>query len=236
MAEEQVKAENERYKRENCGGMSAEACAVKMYTERREALKDMALFGVDFVPVVGDIKSFAEAHSALDYLAAAIGVIPGAGDVAGKAIKGAEKALKAGDLEAASKFINEASHEINIKWVDENARMSNRARDYNDSASGARSNIETKKGQAPAIDRIDDKGVTRPVRFDGVEGNIMIDRKISVVTTANAKNQALRQSEALQNNGMTGRWEVPNQTQANRAQKMFDELGIKNIEVKIVHE
>ncbi|MCU6678623.1 hemagglutinin repeat-containing protein [Leclercia tamurae] len=120
VAEEQVKAENERYKRENCGGMSAEACSVKMYTERREALKEMALFGVDFVPVVGDIKSFAEAHSALDYLAATIGIIPGAGDVAGKAIKGAEKALKAGDLEAASKLINQASDEIyavsGAKW------------------------------------------------------------------------------------------------------------------------
>ncbi|HDS9358533.1 TPA: hemagglutinin repeat-containing protein [Enterobacter chengduensis] len=120
VAEEQVKAENERYKRENCGGMSAEACAVKMYTERRDALKEMALFGVDFVPVVGDIKSFAEAHSALDYLAATIGIIPGAGDVAGKAIKGAEKALKAGDLEAASKLINQASDEIyavsGAKW------------------------------------------------------------------------------------------------------------------------
>lgn len=120
VAEEQVKAENERYQRENCSGMSAEACAVKMYTERREALKDIALFGVDFVPVVGDIKSFAEAHSALDYLAATIGIIPGAGDVAGKAIKGAEKALKAGDLEAASKLINQASDEIHAvsgaKW------------------------------------------------------------------------------------------------------------------------
>jgi len=31
VAEEQVKAENERYKHENCAGMSAEACAVKMY-------------------------------------------------------------------------------------------------------------------------------------------------------------------------------------------------------------
>ena len=112
VAEEHVKAENERYKRENCGGMSAEACSVKMYTERRESLKQMALYGVDFVPVVGDIKSFAEANSALDYLAAAIGVIPGAGDVAGKAIKGAEKALKAGDLEAASTLINKASSEI----------------------------------------------------------------------------------------------------------------------------
>jgi len=112
VAEEHVEAENERYKRENCAGMSSEACAVKMYTERRDALKEMAWNGVDFVPVVGDIKSFAEANSALDYLAAAIGVIPGAGDVAGKAIKGAEKALKSGDREAASKLIVKASDDI----------------------------------------------------------------------------------------------------------------------------
>ncbi|MNB93170.1 Adenosine monophosphate-protein transferase and cysteine protease IbpA precursor [compost metagenome] len=119
VAEEQVKAENERYQRENCSGMSAEACSVKMYTERREALKDAALFGVDFVPIVGDIKGFAEAHSALDYLAATIGIIPGAGDVAGKAIKGAEKALKAGDLETASKLIKQASTEVQkVKALD----------------------------------------------------------------------------------------------------------------------
>lgn len=158
------------------------------------------------------------------------------GDVAGDTLKLANKALKAGDLEQASKLINDASHEINVKWVDENAGMSSRARDYNDSASGARSNIDTQKGQAPTIDRIDESGKSRPVRFDGVDGDVMIDRKISVVTTPKAKNQAVRQSEALKNNGMTGRWEVPNQAQANRAQKMFDELGIKNIEVKIVHE
>jgi len=66
--------------------MSAETCSVKMYQERREALKDMASagaeFGSDFIPVYGDLKSFAEAQSALDYLAAAIGIIPGAGDAA----------------------------------------------------------------------------------------------------------------------------------------------------------
>lgn len=123
-----------------------------------------------------------------------------------------------------------------VKWVDENAGMSKRARNYNDSATGARSNIHTQKGQAPTIDRTDTKNNNRPVRFDGVDGNIMIDRKISVVTTQKAKDQAVRQSNALENNKMTGRWEVPNQTQANRAQKMFDELGIKNIEVKIVKE
>ncbi|HDG1155891.1 TPA: VENN motif pre-toxin domain-containing protein, partial [Klebsiella aerogenes] len=230
------KAEEERFSREECAGLSPDACGAKMYDHRREALKDMASLGVDFLPIAGDIKGFAEAESAIDYLAAVIGIFPGLGDGAGKAIKAAEKALAKGDLESASKLINKASDDIQVKWVDENAGMSQRARDYNDSATGARSNIDTQKGQAPTIDRIDANGNSKPVRFDGVDGNVMIDRKISVVTTQKAKNQALRQSEALKNSGITGRWEVPNQTQANRAQKMFDDLGIKNIEVKIVKE
>jgi len=112
VAEEQVKAENERYKRENCAGMSAEACSVKMYTERREALKEMALFGVEFVLIVGDIKGFAEAQSAVDYLAAVIAIIPGAGDGARKVLKAAEKALAKDDLDTASTLINKASDEI----------------------------------------------------------------------------------------------------------------------------
>ncbi|MDE8559409.1 VENN motif pre-toxin domain-containing protein [Pantoea vagans] len=115
-ADEQVEAENERYKKANCGVMSAEACSVKMYQERREALKDMASagaeFGSDFIPVYGDIKSFAEAQSAFDYLVAAMGIIPGAGDAAGKVIKAAETALKKGDVTEASKLINKASDEI----------------------------------------------------------------------------------------------------------------------------
>lgn len=111
-AGEYVEAENERYKKENCAGLSAEACSVKMYEERREELKETLSTGADFVPVIGDIKSFAEAQSALDYLAAAVGLIPGAGDAAGKAIKAAETALKKGELAEASKLINKASDEI----------------------------------------------------------------------------------------------------------------------------
>lgn len=38
--------------------------------------------------------------------------------------------------------------------------MSQRAKDYNDSASGAHSNIENQKEQAPIIDRIDAEGKT----------------------------------------------------------------------------
>ncbi|WP_240153824.1 VENN motif pre-toxin domain-containing protein, partial [Erwinia amylovora] len=114
-AGEYVEAENERYKKANCGGMSAQTCSVKMYEERREALKDTVSLGADFVPVVGDIKSFAEAQSALDYLAAAIGIIPGAGDAAGKVIRAAETALKKGDVAEASKLINEGSQQISAK-------------------------------------------------------------------------------------------------------------------------
>ncbi|WP_240042436.1 filamentous hemagglutinin [Photorhabdus khanii] len=64
------------------------------------------------MPVIGDIKGFVEAESALDYLVAAIAIIPGAGDAAGKTIKAAEKALKNGDVGKASKLINKVSGEI----------------------------------------------------------------------------------------------------------------------------
>ncbi|WP_232832608.1 DUF637 domain-containing protein [Photorhabdus sp. CRCIA-P01] len=68
----------------------------------------------DFLPVIGDIKGFAEAETAIDYLAAAVGLIPGAGDAAGKLLKGADKALKHGDLETASKLIHQAHDEMGI--------------------------------------------------------------------------------------------------------------------------
>ncbi|MBB4723192.1 hemagglutinin repeat-containing protein [Xanthomonas euvesicatoria] len=121
-----------------------------------------------------------------------------------------------------------------IVWVDEKASMSSKARDYNDSAPGARSNVETQASQAPSITRTMPDGTERPVKFDGVDADVLVDRKISVVTTPKAKDQALRQSQALSEQGLTGRWEVPTQAQANRAKKMFEELGIKNITVEVV--
>ncbi|MCL2892095.1 hemagglutinin repeat-containing protein [Brenneria tiliae] len=111
-AQKQLAAAVEEFKAQNCAGMSAEACSAKISEHRDELLKGAAGFGLDFVPVVGDIKSFAEAQSALDYLVAAVGLIPGAGDAAGKAIKAAETALKKGDVGEASKLINKASDEI----------------------------------------------------------------------------------------------------------------------------
>ncbi|MDM3886749.1 VENN motif pre-toxin domain-containing protein, partial [Pseudomonas sp. BCRC 81390] len=53
VAEEHVKAENERYRQQNCAGLSSDACSVKMYKERREHLNDTLSTGADFVPVIG---------------------------------------------------------------------------------------------------------------------------------------------------------------------------------------
>ncbi|MGP3591078.1 hemagglutinin repeat-containing protein [Vagococcus sp. WN89Y] len=106
-----VKA-TEEFRAQNCAGLSAEACGAKIEAHRNELLAGAAEFGSDFIPVYGDIKSFAEADSALGYLAATVGLIPGLGDSVGKLIKGAEKALKAGDLETASKLIVKAGEDV----------------------------------------------------------------------------------------------------------------------------
>ncbi|WP_231718391.1 PTS lactose/cellobiose transporter subunit IIA [Yersinia rohdei] len=53
----------------------------------------------------------------MDYLIAAIGIILGAGDLAGKAIKAAEAALKKGDMAEASRLINKASDEISTQPI-----------------------------------------------------------------------------------------------------------------------
>lgn len=111
--------------------------------------------------------------------------------------------------------------------------MKGLAKDYNDSALGARSNPLTKSGQAPALERTMADGTKRLVKFDGVDGQVMVDRKVSIVTTQKAMDQALRQSEVLQQNGLTGRWEVPNVAQQTRAVKMLNNLKINNITVVV---
>ena len=111
-AQNQLKAAVEEFKAQNCAGLGAEACSAKMDAHRNELLAGFGGLGLDFAPVVCDIKSFAKAKGAVDYLAAVAGLIPSAGDVAGKAIKGAQEALKKGDVSEASKLINKANEEI----------------------------------------------------------------------------------------------------------------------------
>jgi len=111
-AQDDLKKVTEEFKAKNCAGLSADACGAKMDAHRDELLAGFADAGSDFIPVYGDIKSFKEADSALGYLAAVIGILPGLGDEAGALLKGADKALKGGDLEAASKLIARAGDDI----------------------------------------------------------------------------------------------------------------------------
>nr|WP_154325002.1 hypothetical protein [Pantoea sp. 201603H] len=74
-------------------------------------VKNVAGTGLDFVPVIGTIKSAIEAESALDYLEVAASLIPGE-RVAVGVIKTARKALAKGDVAEASRLINKASDEI----------------------------------------------------------------------------------------------------------------------------
>ena len=111
-----------------------------------------------------------------------------------------------------------------IRWVKENASMDRAASAYEKGALGAR------EGVAPAL--VGPAG--NLVKFDGVEGNILIDRKIAVTTFPKAYYQAFRQSQALKANGFLGRWEVPTQAQADRAMAIFKRLGINNITVRVV--
>ena len=118
-AQDALTKATQEFKAKFCAGLSAGDCGAKMDAHRDELLAGFAKAGSDFIPIYGDIKSFQEADSALGYLAAVVGILPGLGDEAGALLKGADKALKAGDLETASKLINKASEKIeNVKALD----------------------------------------------------------------------------------------------------------------------
>ncbi|MDE8578619.1 VENN motif pre-toxin domain-containing protein, partial [Pantoea vagans] len=194
-AGEYVEAENERYKEANCGGMSVEACSVKMYTERREALKDMALTGTDFVPVVSTIKGAAEAQSALDYLSVAASLIPGERVAAG-VLKAAEKALVKGDVAEASKLLNKASDEISTA-----IRPGHRQSEIDvgkDLGDGWREQVSFKDGKEVPY------GTKGGVRPDWCQGNVCsVEVKNYNITTNqsglinNVSKQALQRAENL---------------------------------------
>ncbi len=163
-AQQQLKDAVDEFKAKNCDGLSAAVCGAKMDAHRDELLAGFAEAGSDYIPVYGDIKSFQEADSALGYLAAVVGILPGLGDEAGAFLKGADKALKAGDLETASKLINKASNEIEAV-----ARPSHRQSELDvgkDLGDGWREQVSFKDGKEVPY------GTKGGVRPDWCQGNV----------------------------------------------------------------
>ena len=115
-----------------------------------------------------------------------------------------------------------------IGWAKETLKQDKPWRAYNDAAAGARS------GQAPTLMRTMPDGSKRPVKFDGVQGDYVIDRKWEVVNAPRARAQLLRQSQVLAQHRLIGTWEVRNASQKAKALKLLKEMNVTNINVRVV--
>ncbi|WP_375419909.1 hypothetical protein [uncultured Sphingomonas sp.] len=115
-----------------------------------------------------------------------------------------------------------------VHWVKENLGKESPSTLYNDAATGAR------QGQAPALKRTMPNGSQRPVKFDGVDGDFVIDRKYGISLKPRSAAQALRQSAVLAQHRLIETWEVPNDKQRLLALKLLKKKNIRNIKVRIV--
>ncbi|MFC0181010.1 DNA/RNA non-specific endonuclease [Thorsellia kenyensis] len=79
---------------------------------KKAGYESVARTVADFIPVIGDAKGFYEAEDSIDLLIAAVALIPGLGDAAGKTLKEAKVLAKNGDYAGANKLINDVKVEI----------------------------------------------------------------------------------------------------------------------------
>lgn len=77
-------------------------------------------------------------------------------------------------------------------------------------------------------------GSKRPVKFDGVQGEYVIDRKLKIVDAPRARAQLLRQAQALSEQRLIGVWEVPTVAQKVKALKLLREMKVTNINVRVI--
>lgn len=115
-----------------------------------------------------------------------------------------------------------------VGWAKENFNRDTAWKRYNDGATGARA------GYAPTLMRTLPDGTTRAVKFDGIDADWYIDRKMGVRDQRRFREQALRQSAALAEHRLIGIWEVPSPAVKAKALKILKKLDIKNIKVRII--
>jgi hypothetical protein len=90
-------------------------------------------------------------------------------------------------------------------------------------------------GEVPALHYDNPFGGKDLVRFDGIDADVLIDRKLSFYASDKAKLALQRQSAAIsQNAGFKLRIEVPTAAERSRVRKYLTELDIHNIDVEVV--
>ncbi|WP_189493953.1 polymorphic toxin-type HINT domain-containing protein, partial [Formosimonas limnophila] len=85
------------------------ADASKEIQLKKISIRDAISIGLDFVPIIGDIKGFVEAESIGDYVFATIGLIPGGGDVIQKSRKAYLTAKAANDVKGMKNALEEVA-------------------------------------------------------------------------------------------------------------------------------
>jgi hypothetical protein len=115
-----------------------------------------------------------------------------------------------------------------IRWIKEKGGRNTHWQRYQDAADGTRPNL------APALMRTMPDGSKRPVKFDGIRGEYVIDRKWKVVDAPHARAQVRRQTQALSEHRLMGTWEVRNERHRIKARKLFEKMGVHNIIVRVV--
>lgn len=124
----------------------------------------------------------------------------------------------------------ETYHSPEIGWAKEAIKPTKKNKHwkpYNDSVDGARPDL------APTLMRTMPDGSKRPVKFDGIRADYLIDRKWSVSGWRGTVEQMLRQSDVLAQHRLIGVWEVPTVKQQIRTNKLFKNHNVRNIKAKV---
>lgn len=129
--------------------------------------------------------------------------------------------------------------EDHVSWVDEGGDLSlgrrgmpQGAYDYQSGVAGARSNAATRYGQAPQLEMPGADGRPVTAKFDGLEGNEIIDRKLNPRFTEKAVDQARRQAATAAYHGLTPVWELPDEAAVSAANRLMPYAKISTIVVR----
>jgi len=111
------------------------------------------------------------------------------------------------------------------------------ATQFEDGATGAAYDIVTRKRLVPALSYTNPNPRGRNyVRFDGIDGKELIDRKFNVTTKSKQISDLRRMSNAIAQNaaaGYTGVIEVPNKSVMQAALRALKKAGVKNLSVRV---
>ena len=127
-----------------------------------------------------------------------------------------------------------------VCWVDEGGDlaagrrgMPSGAYDYQSGVIGARSNLATRRGMAPQLEMPAVDGTTVTAKFDGIDGNEVIDRKLNPMFTDKAVDQARRQAATAAHNGFQAVWEMPTPGAVAAANRFMDFAKVSTITVRL---